>query len=185
MSNRAAKLAKQQELERMERKTKIRQLPLSIILGVATLVGGLVAIVTLFPRLTVNVSDPVNPDDPFSSSIVITNTGYIPLDTVHPCIGIGTIGYNGAIDPWTPNRKVTYLTCISKEYWTNNLGIDQKITIAVNEFLQIKAPMDFAHIAVLVDYEIPIIHVKRDKVFPISAKRQTNGKLYWYSMPPD
>jgi len=33
--------------------------------------------------------------------------------------------------------------------------------------------------AVIIDYEIPIIHMKREKIFPLLSKRRPNGTFYW------
>jgi hypothetical protein len=41
-----------------------------------------------------------------------------------------------------------------------------------------------ADIAIIVDYEIPLIHLTREKIFPLSAKRQSNGNFYWYARSP-
>jgi hypothetical protein len=61
------------------------------------------------------------------------------------------------------------------------MEIDDRFTVALNDVLGTAAPggLQYADIAVIVDYEIPIIHWKRKKTFPIYTRKASNGKLYW------
>jgi len=61
------------------------------------------------------------------------------------------------------------------------MGLDDTFTIALNEVTQVRREdLEYADIAIVVDYEVPVIHLKREKVFPLIAHRQTDGKFYWY-----
>jgi hypothetical protein len=183
--SKGSKLHKQQKPQQKAQKTETRVSPLAILLVLATLSGGAAAVVTFVPRVTVNASDPVNQDDPFSSSITITNTGYMPLVSVTPKMGLGGVVYSREANPPAepPDQKFDYSTWLQRPEWgPHDMGLDDKITIALNELLNIQgAPIAWADIAVAVEYEIPIIHLKRQKVFHLTTKRQTNGHLYWYS----
>src|SRR5690348_10458001 len=53
-----------------------------ILIGVATIVGTLAAVLALFPRLTVSNGAAIDPSDPFSTPFHITNDGYVPLFAV-------------------------------------------------------------------------------------------------------
>ncbi len=189
MSKPTAKASKSQNKPQRARKKKSRVSVMAVVLGLATLLGGIASALTFLPRVTVNVSDPVNPDDPFSSSIKITNTGYIPIDSVIPYLGLGEIGYSSPTDqsptsPLPANRRYIYQPHIHLDKWgIHDLGLDEEITIAINELWNVKAPLAFADIAVVVDYTIPLFRIQREKIFPMVAKRQTNGKFYWYSKP--
>jgi hypothetical protein len=139
--------------------------------------------------MTPTVSDPVDPDNPFSASIMITNTGYLPLITVSTLICTSlmksgnvslfakgetpgtTAGYKHAICFTTPEAKADYL------------GLDDRFSFGFNEAIQMPTDLDYADIAIVVKYEIPIIHWKRGKTYPMSAHKQSNGKFYWYAKP--
>jgi hypothetical protein len=60
--------------------------------------------------------------------------------------------------------------------------LDDKFTFALNDVLDTHpGQLESAAIDVTVEYEIPIIHWKREKMFPMVAHRQTNGRFYWYA----
>lgn len=129
------------------------------------MVGGVAAALTLLPRVTATVSDPQDPNDPFSASVTITNTGYIPLDYVYASVGVGQIVVHGAqIDHTT---KFSYWPHESRKEWTRHtLGLDDKFTVAMNEVWSTRdGGLDYADIAIVIDYELPIIHLQREKIF--------------------
>jgi len=143
--------------------------------------GVLAALLSLLPRLAPTVSDPVDPDDPFSSSVTITNTGYIPLDAVYPGIAVCEIAAKGT--PTLDRGPCDYSNRWHKDAWNpRNLGLDDRFTFALNDVWETKkGALAYADVAVTIDYEIPIIHWKRTKVFPLVARMQTNGRFYWYA----
>jgi hypothetical protein len=127
------------------------------------------------------VSDPVNLENPFSASVTITNAGYIPLDTVEVTVGIGEICPIGNPCPERdfPDSVRQYATRIRRKQWApHDMAIDDRFTIALNDVYDSIA--QYADIAVIVQYEIPYLHWKREKTFPLATHRQSNGKLYWY-----
>jgi hypothetical protein len=191
MSNKGVKLAKSQKLPRKAGKNKTQKSlfgrVLAIALGTATLIGGALALLAVLPRLTVIVSDPVYTDKPFSSLTTIANTGFIPLNAVTVCIGLHKI-----ISTTSPNRSLAGFP--GPEYRSRicnmsiphpDLGLDDKFTFALNEVFETsKANLQgtdiAADIAVVVDYEIPLIHWHHEKIVPYTLKKQTNGNFYWY-----
>ncbi len=181
MSNKAAKLAKQQKMQQMAQKTKTRK-PLAIVLGAATLIGGVAALLALLPRVTPTISDPVDPDEPFSSSVTITNTGYIPLNAVIPSIGMCQMEFADGPPP-DLNLSCTYEHDWRLAKWVpHDLAIDDRFTFALNDVIESKgyARLQYADIAIKLQYEIPIVNVKGEKIFPMVARKQSNGRFYWY-----
>lgn len=180
MSNKAAKEAKLKKLIETVERNRRRPSIMKVILGSATLLGGIVAGVTLLPRVTPVISDPPNVDDPFSSSVTITNTGYIPLDSVSATIGWDKIVFQG------PNWPVTLLgnseQAFNVKKWSpHDLGLDDAFTVALNDvFRGNRKSLISAQMSVTVKYEVPFIHLRRQKRFPLFAKRQSNNDFYWY-----
>ena len=183
MSNKKPKLPKKQKTPQGGQGTKKQVSVIALVLGLATLIGGLAAALALLPRMTVTPSDPVDPTNPFSASFTITNTGYIPLRSVNVGFGLGEIGSQGATP--TPNFKPAYRSRMQRPQWLNlNLGLDERITISPGDMFGIKnTRLAFADIAIFVSYDTPIIRWRREKVFPFIAHEQTNGQFYWYSKP--
>ncbi len=152
---------------------------LAFVIGIP---GVLAALLALLPRVTPTLSEPVDPDNPFSSSVTITNTGYIPLNNVMPVMSGGQIVTKGKLPDlnWIP----TYETRVQKAEWVpRDMAIDDRFTFALNDLWDTKerGGLEYADLAVIIQYEVPVIHLKREKIFPFVTHRQTNGRLYWYS----
>jgi hypothetical protein len=182
MSKKASRSPKSKKLPQTAQRTISRISPIALILGAATLIGGIAALATLLPRLTVVVSDPPDADDPFSSSVTVTNTGYIPLESVIPYFGLGQTGTIGS-PPENKNFHPTYLPRFARADWRPHyLWLDDKFTFALNDFWETHPRgLAYADIAIRVGYQVPLIHWKREKVFPMYAHKQTNGNFYWYA----
>jgi hypothetical protein len=78
---------------------------ISVILsGGAILLGSLVAAVALLPRITVDISTPVDPGKAFSSTFSVLNTSVIPLNAVNFFVGICRVdmNVNRPFDPRLP-----------------------------------------------------------------------------------
>ena len=157
-------------------------------MAVATLLGYAI----LIPRVSVVISDPPNPSDPLSSSVTITNTGYLPLERVKLSYVLGhlifinekgfpvTIEGGSEIEPGTDMSK---LTILHWEPWgAPDLGIDGSYEVALNDGtknLHRDNVVD-VQMGLMVDYKLPILPIHKRKLFPFFAKRQGEN-IYWYA----
>src|ERR1700691_2251275 len=95
MSNRSPKSPKLKNKPKKAGKKKskisIRAIIWTALIGASTILGGIGSAVYFLPRVRATVSDPIDPDDPFSSSVTITNVGSIPLWSVVPSIGVHNV----------------------------------------------------------------------------------------------
>jgi hypothetical protein len=141
----------------------------------------------------VTISDPVNPDDPFSSSVTITNTGYLPLKFVVPKFCVKEIDYGPPVNPVVLRTESGACDMVFKNSQTPlRLGLDGQSTFLLNQLFEGPKDLDRASIGIIVDYRIPIIHVQMEKNFPFVAERQTlsanqrqmNGKFFWHAQAP-
>jgi hypothetical protein len=187
MSNKSPKSSKstKPKLPRPEHKSKKEKSSLiGVLLGVATLIGVPAAVITFWPRVTVSVSDPVDQNQPFSSSVTIQN-GLLPLDSVHPTIALGKVQIMRGGVPITAQATTPYKAVFGHNWPSRHMGMDDKTTFALNDL-----PMEFfnpepeglvsAQIAVVVNYELPIVPIEREKRFYLVARKQSNGNFYWY-----
>ncbi|HWA95472.1 MAG TPA: hypothetical protein VG844_12795 [Terracidiphilus sp.] len=177
------KTTKAKENTPAARKTRIWPYLWSALLAVATLLGYAV----LIPRVNISISDPVNPSDPFSSSVMISNTGYMPLDSVKASLSIQRIegaGPNGEAITTIVGAPNYGSRITGEDLGPRDLGLDDRFTFALNDINKINGALKSADIAVVVQYEFPIIHFKSSKIFPYFARKQSNGNFYWYPEPP-
>jgi hypothetical protein len=171
--------------KRKNRKSKKKRLPLlNIILAVATIFGAGIAALVLLPRVVVDSSVPVDPSNPLSSSFTIINTGYIPLRDINISIGIGQIVTEPAqIDPnFIPSFKSRL---IRPEWMHHRLYMDDRFTITIGDIFSLgpSIRLSGADIAIVVSYNPWFIPIKKEKILRYVTKKQTDGRLYWYSRP--
>lgn len=189
MSNRAIKVDKAKKttprLKKAVREKKTDKIPFRIFSGTAAL-AGILGLVTFLPRVTVTVSNPLDPTNPFSATATVSNTGYLPLYSVQPAFGLKKMTFGNPAAPRTieSSSKNSYVGLASSLWRPSDLGIDDKFTFGLNEIWGKQPNLLNADIAILVKYEIPIIHLKREKIFPLTAVKQTNGQFYWYPSEP-
>jgi hypothetical protein len=165
--------------------TKKRMRKLSAMLATTAVIGSFVVLVSLLTGVHVVASDVVKASDPFSSSITISNTGYIPLRSLYIRVCLGAIQWTS--DPIPPSALKLdwdwdYLRhCIHATEWeSDRLGRGDEKTIALKMFNVTNAAVSWADLAIEVNYELPFIPVKRRQLFPMATKRQSDGKLYWF-----
>lgn len=151
----------------------------AILIGIP---GVLTALLALLPRMTPTVSDPVDPKDPFSSSVTITNTGLVPIFRATPFVRVVSV-------VTTENKELRGSsegqgTLISESDWPHErtIGLDDRISFSLNEVIDLPADQLYsADLAVVLQYQVPLIHWHRYKQFPIHTRKQTNGQFYWYA----
>jgi hypothetical protein len=189
MSNKAIKATKpksrRQKAKETGRDRKINKSPFRILSGIATL-AGILGLVTFLPRVTVTVSDPLDPTNPFSATVTVANTGYLPLNSVEPAFGLMKMTFGNPAAPRTfqSSSQKKYVGIANRLWHPSDLGIDDKFAFGMNEIWGNQPNLLTADIAILVKYEIPIIHWERQKIFPLTAVKQTNGRFYWYPSEP-
>ena len=137
----------------------------------------------LIPRLDIVVSDPVDAENPFSSSVTITDSGLLPLKEISMGFALKQVSAY-ALDGSTVTIKGDdFRSVLHRDSWVcPYLTMDDRLTVALNDVLTVpEHRLRSANIAIIVNYRIPIINLKFSKLFPIYAKRQSNGQFYWYS----
>jgi len=154
---------------------------LEIALAIATLVGGIAAALVFLPRISVVPSDPVDAANPFSASFTIANNNFIPLRQVVASLGVGQIA--GEPRELDPNFHPSFESRLTMPAWGNHaLDMDERFTITLSDMFN-WPHVNAADIAIVVSYKPWILPLRREKVFRFITKRQTNRRLYWYSLP--
>jgi hypothetical protein len=72
----------------------------------------------------------------------------------------------------------------SANWHSSDLGLDDKFTVGLNDIWGKKDNLLTADISIVVEYEMPLIPWKREKTFPFTAVKQSNGHFYWYAKAP-
>ena len=186
MSNKGVKQPKPKKQRKKAKKIQpqraIWKIALGGISGALALTGGVVAVLTLLPRISVTPSDPVDPSNTFSAAFTISNNNFIPLRHVTASLGIGEIQPVGRpLDLSSAYARQGGL--VSKAWADHSLDMDDKFTITPNDLLQhITGPRE-ASITIVVDYQPWVLPWPLEKKFRFATHKQSNGNLYWYSIP--
>jgi hypothetical protein len=183
--NRTVRRALERQMQKLEaKKPPHRNRLLKVLAFLVGVPGVLAALATLLPRLTPIISDPADPDNPLSISVTVTNTGYIPLSLVTASVAtcyLCTKGSPCEVPEFPP--RLTQCTKFRRAQWgAHYMAIDDRFTFPLNDVLDTADPkgLSYANIAIVLDYEIPLISWKREKAFPLATRKQRNGRLYWY-----
>jgi hypothetical protein len=194
MSNQLKKIPKPKKERKKAKEKQVQTPPRAIVStlwklfgGAAIILGFIVAVVNLLPRLTANVSDPVDPDNPFSASVTITNTGYVPLSSVNLYYGLGQMTFGNPAMPSHLQRDESmkgYPLFESTKWHPSDLGLDDKFTVGLNDVWGKQPYLLSGDMTIVIQYRIPIIRWKREKTFLFTAEKQTNGHFYWYAKAP-
>lgn len=193
MSNKGPKLPKQHKNPR-PRKQKAKETtkevrPLAWLLAIATLIGGLAAVLTFLPRPSVSATDPVDANNPFSSAFTITNNSFVPLRDVSVRLQLGSVKIGTVEIKGGPLFDGKHGGIFTTDDWQNHdLAVDEQFTISpMQVFSRFTFPKDSefrsGSIAVQIQYKPWLIPLHRSKSFGFHAVRQTNGKFYWYAIP--
>ena len=158
--------------------------PLALLLGLATLLGGLAAALAFIPRPYVSVSDPVDSANPFSSKFTIKN-GNIPLSDVCVAVGFGKINLGNVIIGTVGGKFPQKYAVIQMEKWQHHyLNMDEGFDVTPADiFGPGPSTLQKADIAIIVKYKPWFIPIRRSKAFRYEAHKQTNGNFYWYELP--
>jgi hypothetical protein len=159
---------------------------LGLVLGAATLIGGVAAVVVFLPRVLVaSPSAAVEPNNMMSSSFEISNTGYVPLEDVSVKLAAAYMGgtaIDGAIpevlkSDGSPNFGIVIGLRNSEHRY---LGLDDHFTVnPESNLIGVKT----ADVIFIVSYRPWIIPMRREKVFRFVAKKDARGNTYWRSWP--
>src|ERR1700687_4679277 len=160
------------------------------VLGICTLLGGLAAVITFLPRVTITPSDPVDPGNPFSVSFTVTNASFIPipLNNVSVRVSVGQILAEPL--PFNPPRKFEWGSGgITRPEWSGHkLEMDERFTITLQGMFgmakeppYIPAKLSGADMAMIVKYKPWLVPFEREKPFRFVTHPQSKRVLYWYS----
>ena len=187
MSGAKAKPSKlPQRPEGRKRHRVIIEWVISFVLGAATTLGG---VAVLMPRPVVIQGDPVDPSNPFSASFTITNTNFIQLNNVTAYVVFREMANEPAVFKpiYHPHmggpESETYL--FRPEWKGHTLGMDERFTITPADLITCcgSSPSAGAEFGVAVEYSTWIYPFTRRKIFAFATHKQSNGQLYWYSIP--
>ena len=94
------------------------------------IVGGLAALFTFLPRVSMNPSDQADPTNPFAESFTITNTGYIPLHHVDARIVVGQVAAEPL--PFNPPKTFTLGSggIVRPEWLDHTVATDERFAVS-------------------------------------------------------
>ena len=176
------KLSKQ-KLETSVNKTKTQFRLRALLAGTITTIGVVGTLVAFWPRPVVSASDPVDLDNPFSASFTITNNNVVPLHNLDVSVALGNIKTAKNIILQGSDKQ--FRSLLRRPEWTHQqLDMDEKFSITIADLFNVRTnPVIEAKIRIHVSYNPWLLHfIKRQKSFGFELKRQTNNKLYWYSI---
>jgi hypothetical protein len=155
------------------------------ILGLCTIVGTLVGLVVLLPRMTVDSDKLVDPLNAPPITFTLTNTGYIPLTNVRPAMGLCdfVIGPPRDIDDRCDGSLSSGFQLT--KWFTKRLSMDEKHTIRLDDLFDLSPPTQFggANISIKISYEPWFLWFRMEKEFRFMTRMEKDGKFSWVNRP--
>jgi hypothetical protein len=168
---------------------------------VATIVGGLAAIATFLPRVTVDFVDTDETSDTISSHFTFTNTNFIPLEELSVSIGLCRIqvsfkDFKGGDQPMNlvtngqgdvcDYSKISFLTV--NTWLRHRLVMDERYTIDFSEYFKTYSmPLKLlsGDIALVVEFKPWIWRRFQKRYFRFVTETQKSGRVRWIAKPLD
>jgi hypothetical protein len=179
---------------------------ISVVVGIAA--GGLF----FLPRVSVDISEPIEPSKPFSAPFVATNNNIVPLNSVNFYIGVCKLvlkatnraGVEQSINVvGTPDRRIddSVPMCAtpngsrySDPAWLNHkLAPDEKFSRSLSEAYRSLLPPSFdpiakvdeADITIVVSFKPWILPWRRESEFRFATDKLPDGKYRWFARSLD
>jgi len=149
-------------------------------LAICTIVG----LIVFWPRLIVEAVGQIDPLRPFPITFKITNTGFIPLESVQPAIGL--------CDFWTGSPKNLPDQCNGplgsyqmRQWFVSTLARDETTEVRLDDLFNIIPPAQFgaADISIKVAFNPWIVPIHWQREFRFQTRPERDGKLSWIARP--
>jgi hypothetical protein len=173
------------EKQRLLRKWISAHKLLACLLGIATLIGAVIAVI---PRVSLTESELADQGNSMSASFTIANSNFLPLRHVSAFLRICQ-AYTAPVREFLtlliPKESCTNCNLrIGHGLWSNHsLDMEDRFTITPSAVFGLRT--EAADIFIEVDYRPWFIPWDRQKCFRFRTHTQTNGDLRWYAVPPN
>jgi hypothetical protein len=139
------------------------------------------AIATFFPRLSVDLSGPLNPSNPFSLRATVTNAGFLQLRDIEPALSLCEIDLPNHSKILTAGACDETTTRLMPPVWRRHvLAIDDKYTIPIEEFFNFtKSSVESGRIIISIRYRPWYFPFTRLAAFKFVARKREDGSLEW------
>jgi hypothetical protein len=188
---RSRKSGKSGPSERAAERPRAHKVVWGVALGLATLLGGFASAMAFLPRITVTPSDPPVPQNPFTASFTIANSGLIPLRdvvlTYFPFeVEMTPALFNESKRPPIDLKEIQGFTF--PQWAHHNLPIDERFTITAEHIIgpaNSQVEVGGADVVIVTHYQPWFVPWRRERQFRFVTHRQPNGGFTWYSFPMD
>jgi len=150
-------------------------------LAICTIVG----LIVFWPRLIVEAVGQIDPLRPFPITFKITNTGFVPVESVQPAIGL--------CDFWTGSPKNLPDQCNGPlgsylqmpQWFVSTLARDETTEVRLDDLFNIIPPAQFgaADISIKVAFNPWIVPIHWQSEFRFQTRLERDGKLSWIARP--
>lgn len=150
-------------------------------LGIIAIVGFLIL---MYPKISVSTAPSPKPNDIFATPILISNDSNYDIYEVKVLLGEQKYfarKSNGTLLPVTITNLKQGLTDNS----VSKLGKGDKYTVYCPYPIILKPPdsIEFCDITIVVQFELPIVPIKQERLFRFTTLRGQDGNLHFYQQP--
>jgi hypothetical protein len=156
---------------------------------IATPAGLFLALIVFWPRPTIDLAQPSDPQNPYSASFTVTNnTPLVPLEDVTVGVGICQSVTEPIPFNYDYHCDTDRLTMISFTEWQHQyISADQKLGVSFENVIRVAPDAKLAggDLAAIVTYHWWFMPYEFKKSFRFVTRKSANGTLQWFSRPVD
>jgi hypothetical protein len=183
--------------------TPARQL-MAIVLGAATLIGGISAVLFFWPRMTVTPSGLFDDSNAYSETFIVANTGFLAFEDMQVGIGICSIDtakHDFGVTPNNCEGDSAHILIGGPSWEAAELRRDEPFSIVLSDGLnvatekyraehpnvisgfQMMSDLKAANVIVVVTFKPWPAWWKIHRSFRFVAEEQSNSKMMWRAVP--
>lgn len=142
----------------------------TVVVGIITVLGGVSAVLSFFPRLTIPENGTVRSHDPMGTVFNLTNNGILPVTEVDHVCGIDRIQFQGGVASGFGLQPKEHLLGYIAPGATKSLNCEHAIAMQGNSE---------AKISIEIIYKPILWPTKLSKSFRLEAEKADDGTWVW------
>jgi hypothetical protein len=154
-----------------------------VMLNMAALLGLVTGYMAMIPRVSVSQSEPLDPDDIFSTPFIVSNDGPLPLETVNiSCADFNVVYQQGTTLRSNPNDPGAAISDTSFNAPEVKPGERVSVPCALEQMLKPPSWIKVvsSDISIVVSFRIGYTPLPGRRKFRFVTFRSADNRLHWY-----
>ena len=146
-------------------------------MAILAVLGFLIALLTIFPRISVSNDAPLDADDAFATPFVVSNDGYLPLYSVLFLVSTRDVRFtDGRAIIGTPDYKSRWT---APDWELPSLYPTKRHDVYAGRVIVSHGTLQSADIGIIVQYRPAFWPFRREILCRFKTQQGYDGRLHW------